>query len=212
MSPLREGRKPHQDPWCPLGNGQRQWAVGGEGQAGWGSSLSCAKLPWHRAGVGSGWEGPLGRAGEQPQQGQRMSLMVAHKGGALCLGQGPSLSPQGPHTATPSLPLWHPSSTGESLGMGEQGLGVPWDMGLWGARGQGEAGRPSMGGHRKWWGWVRGLCAKRKVSTGFGVLGLLSHPWELDVGQGMDSSGIGCPGMPCHETSVPRPWQSHPRL
>lgn len=66
-----------------------------------------------------------------------MSLMVAYRGGALYLGQGPSFSPQGPHTAAPSLPLWHPSSTGESLGMREHGAGDAWGHGAVGGLGTG---------------------------------------------------------------------------
>lgn len=72
--------------------------------------------------------------------------MEAHRGGALCLGQGPSLSPQGPHTATPSLPLWHPSSTGESLGMGVTGMG---EHGAGGALGCGAVGGMATAGGRQ---------------------------------------------------------------
>lgn len=93
-------------------------------------------------------------------------------------------------------------------GHGDMGLGGHGDMGLGGARGQGEAGRPSRGGHGKWWGRVRGLCSKKKVPTGFGVLGFLRHPWELVWGRRWIHWGIGCPGTPCHETRVPRLWQS----
>lgn len=126
------GRKPRRDPWYPLGSGQRWWAAGGEGQAGWGSPPSCPKAPQHRAGVGDGQGCPLGRAVVWPQQGQGMSRTVAHRAGAPCLGRGPSPSPQAPHTAVLSPPPWHPSSTGESLGNGGMGLGGRLgDRGTW---------------------------------------------------------------------------------
>lgn len=143
-----------------------------------------------------------------------MSLMVAHRGGAPCLGQGPSPSPQGPHTATPSLPLWHPSSTGESLGMGGIGDRGTWGcggLGTWGCGGHGDRGRQAgpadvaMGNDGVGSG---GSAPKGRFPLDLEVLGFLRHPWELVWGRGQIHWGIGCPGTPCHETSVPRQWQS----
>lgn len=44
---------------------------------------------------------------------------------------------------------------------------------------------------------------------GFGVLGVPGAPVGAGVGQGMGSVGNGVSwDSPCHEASVPKPWQS----